>query len=577
MRYKCPILVLLLLASHFTMAQRIAISEKLTEIDSLIKYSRFDIAQRETDSLYEVLNTFSKKHKYKTELLELRFRHALIIDRQDAAPDQTLSILQEIVDEATAAQLHSLSYRSYLLLALTYEKHGNLELTNDYLALAYKEYKNNGLDEIYSTYCVRRSSYFRVQKQYDSANYFAKQARQYALKYDNETDLTDSYILLGSIARRAYSNYDEAIKYLNLLLSYRIRFNDSTSIATTYNDIALNYFENVNYSKSLLYSDSAYIYYNSNISLIYKVSLPEQRYEIFKVLGNKDSTYYYFKQYHDDLLLLLKQEEFVKVKKIEAQYQNDKKEARIKSREQQLVFIIILLTVIVIASVLLVRNNRKINRQNNVISKQLVELTKTLEQKQVLLSELQHRVKNNLQHVISILEIQKESIDFNNIEELVRGNQNRIHSMALLHKKMNVSDNVSEVNLGRYVAELAELVCESYARPKKKVELNVVCSIDKISIEKALPIGLIVVELVSNSIKHAFKKRSVGLITIEIGNSDDLSKKKLYYADSGDGYDFNKVSDKGLGQEIIKGLIDQLDGTFETQSNNGFELTIYFQ
>ena len=149
--------------------------------------------------------------------------------------------------------------------------------------------------------------------------------------------------------------------------------------------------------------------------------------------------------------------------------------------------------------------------------------------------------------------------------------------MALLHKKMNVSDNVSEVNLGRYVAELAEMVCESYARPKKKVELNVVCSIDKISIEKALPIGLIVVELVSNSIKHAFKKRSVGLITIEIGNSDDLSIKKLYYADSGDGYDFNKVSDKGLGQEIIKGLIDQLDGTFETQSNNGFDLTIYFQ
>lgn len=258
------------------------------------------------------------------------------------------------------------------------------------------------------------------------------------------------------------------------------------------------------------------------------------------------------------------------------QYLSDKKETTIKNREQQLLFIIILLAVIVIGAVLLVRNNRKINRQNKIISKQLGELTKTLEQKQMLLSELQHRVKNNLQHVISILEIQKESIDFNNIDELIRGNQNRIHSMALLHKKVNVSDNVNEVNLGRYVTELAELVSESYARPKKKIELNVVCSVEKISLEKALPIGLIIVELVSNSIKHAFKKRSVGLITIEISNNEVAHKNRLYYADNGDGFDFNKISEKGLGQEIIKGLIDQLDGTFDAQSENGFELTVYF-
>jgi two-component sensor histidine kinase len=149
--------------------------------------------------------------------------------------------------------------------------------------------------------------------------------------------------------------------------------------------------------------------------------------------------------------------------------------------------------------------------------------------------------------------------------------------MALLHKKMNVSDNVNEIDLEKYVAELAELVKDSYAGPKKKIELKVQCRVKKISIEKALPIGLIIVELVSNSIKHAFKKRSVGLITIDIYSSEILGKNVLYYADSGDGYDFNKVTDKGLGQEIIKGLIDQLDGTFETQSKNGFELTIYFQ
>lgn len=565
----------ILFVCHFAMAQQAAINGKLIEIDSLIQYSSFDIAQRETDSLYELLNTFDKKNKYKIELLELRYRHALINERQDGSTAKLLPILQEIADKAEAAQLHSLSCRTYLLLALAYEKNEHYTLVNNYLNLAYKEYKNNNLEELYSTYCIRRSSYYRYINKVDSLLYFAQQAEQYARKYGNETDLSDSYILLASTATTA-KNYDDAIKYWHSLLTYRLKFNDRTSIAITYDAISRSYFKLRNFQKALSYNDSAYVFYKKS-KLLYKFIFPKTRYEVFEALGNTDSSYYYFKQYHNDLLLLLTEEEALKSKKIEEQYQSDKKEATIKSREQQLVLITVLLAVIVSGLVLLYRTNRKIKRQNNIIGMQLKELAKTVEQKQMLLSELQHRVKNNLQHVISILEIQKESIDFNNIEELVRGNQNRIHSMALLHKKMNVTDNVNEIDLKKYVAELAELVSDSYASPKRKIELNVECVVEKISIEKALPIGLIIVELVSNSLKHAFKKRSIGLITIEISKSDSLNKKVLYYADSGEGYDFNKVNEKGLGQEIIKGLIDQLDGTFETQSKNGFELTIYFE
>ncbi|MDD3004893.1 histidine kinase dimerization/phosphoacceptor domain -containing protein [Flavobacterium sp.] len=189
------------------------------------------------------------------------------------------------------------------------------------------------------------------------------------------------------------------------------------------------------------------------------------------------------------------------------------------------------------------------------------------------MSELQHRVKNNLQHVISILEIQKESADFNNIEELIRGNQNRIHSMALLHKKLNVSDNVNDVDLKKYITELSEIVKESYSNHKKNITLIVKCELENISIDKALPLGLITVELISNSIKHAFKNKKIGLIRIEITKDKTT---KLYYADNGIGFDFNKISEIGLGQEIIKGLIDQLDGKIETDSSNGFELTVEF-
>ncbi len=304
--------------------------------------------------------------------------------------------------------------------------------------------------------------------------------------------------------------------------------------------------------------------------LLYKNRLPNNRSSMYEAMGKADSSLYYYKEYHNDVQLLQEQQGGINTKKLEKQYQNDKKEATIKNKNLQLIFIIVLLIVITIASILLVRYNRKINRQNKIISKQLKELNKTLEQKQMLLSELQHRVKNNLQHVISILELQKESAGFNNIEELIRSNQNRIHSLALLHKKLNVTDNVNEVSLNKYITDLATLVKDSYENYTSKIQLHIACEVETISLEKAMPIGLIIVELVSNSMKHAFNERAIGIITI------DITASKLYYADNGPGFSFNQTSEKGLGVELIKGLIDQLDGTVETNNKDGFELTLHF-
>ncbi|MCD8539707.1 MAG: sensor histidine kinase, partial [Leadbetterella sp.] len=166
-------------------------------------------------------------------------------------------------------------------------------------------------------------------------------------------------------------------------------------------------------------------------------------------------------------------------------------------------------------------------------------------------------------------------MEFNDIDELIRGNQNRIHSMALLHKKLNISEDVNEVNVKRYITELSELVKDSYDSYNKKVNLFVDVNIEKISLEKSLPLGLIMVELISNSMKHAFKKQRIGIISIELAKGPQGNT--LYYSDNGSGFDFNATSEKGLGQEIIKGLIDQLDGVTETKSDNGFELTVWFR
>lgn len=555
-------------------SQDYIIKKGIREIDSLLQSDDFVNAQRKTTYLYNYLNESNQRSKYKSQLLELQFRQAVIYDENEDSSVQSLKILLKIIDEAETRNLHSLVFRTYLMIALAYEKSDNLVLTNKYLNKAFVKYKTYNLEELYSTYCIRRSSYYRFVNKMDSLYYFAQEGEKYAERYNNERDILDSYLLMG-VYTSQNKNYAKTLEYDLKILKHKKKQHQYREIPLKYNNISFDYLKMKNYQKALIYNDSAYIFHKKNNSLYFDY-LPEVRYQIYEGLALTDSALHYFKQYHNDRLEILGQEEKLKIKKLEEQYQSDRKEITIRDKDNQMILIGSLLAVIAIASILLFGKNRQINHRNKIINQQLGELTQLLKQKQYLLSELQHRVKNNLQHVISILEIQKESADFNNIEELIRGNQNRIHSMALLHKKLNVSDNVNDVDFTRYITELSEIVKESYDNHQKKISLNINCDIETITIGKALPIGFILVELISNSMKHAFNNRNIGIINIEISEGKNEQKNKFYYSDNGDGFDFNKANDKGLGIEITKGLIDQIDGTIETKTDNGFELIIYF-
>lgn len=564
---------LFIVCGHFYMSQDAAVDRELIKIDKLIRNKEIDLAQKKTDSLYKQLRKFQIGKRNKSQLLETQFRQAIIFDENEATSIESLKILLKIIDDAERENLHSLSYQIYLLIALAYEKSQHLELTDLYLDKAYQKHKDHQLENLYSTYCIRRSSYFRFVEKLDSMNHYAKQAEKYSKKYNNEKDLIDSYLLMGVYTSKN-KNYEKTLEYDFKILKHKKKSKRPSEIAAAFNNISVVNYKMKNYPVALSYNDSACVFYNKlQINDGFYLKL---RSMIFEGMGKTDSALFYYKEYHEKLQLISSQEEKIKIKKLEEQYQSDKKENTIKNKDKLMILIGSLLAVIVIGLLLLMGKNRQISHRNKIINEQLGELQKLLEQKQVLLSELQHRVKNNLQHVISILEIQKESADHNNIEELIRGNQNRIHSMALLHKKLNVSDNVNEIDFGRYITELSEIVKESYDNHRKKIDLHIKCEIETISIEKALPVGMIIVELLSNSMKHAFKNRNIGIINIEITADENTKKNKLYYADNGDGFDFNKDNDKGLGLEITKGLIHQLDGEIVTKSENGFELMLYF-
>lgn len=574
--FKKTIFFLLIISWYLTSAQDSIRSKKEHEIDSLIFYNNFPEAEKEVDLLYSLLpEAYNNGEQYKKmKLAAMIYKADIYALKQEHS--KAIKTALTIIDLAQKENLPEKEYQACLIAAVTYEQAEHFDLCKKYLDRAYKLYQKNKLDNNYSTYCIRSSSYYRLIKEKDSALHFAYKGLKYAQKYNNRRELADAHLLLSMLLSR--DKHQEAVKYASLAAKDFMNRNDYKAAANMYSNITHSYIEHKEFKKAFLYNDSTIQIYKKYTLLpesYYFVAL-KHRSQLFNSIGNKDSAYYYFQKYHNAFVLGIKKQEAAEIKNITEKYENDKKEITIKNKNQQLIFAIVLLVVIAVATIVIIRRNRKINSQNKIISKQLLDLTKILEQKQVLLSELQHRVKNNLQHVISILEIQKESVDFNNVEELMRENKNRIHSMALLHKKLNVFENVNDVDVKQYINELSELVKDSYDNHKKKIQLDVKCEIDTISIEKALPIGLIIVELISNSIKHAFTEQNTCVITIQLAQEKTTQKNRLYYADNGIGFDFNTTKEKGLGIEIIKGLIDQLNGIATAQNSNGLELTIYF-
>jgi two-component sensor histidine kinase len=259
------------------------------------------------------------------------------------------------------------------------------------------------------------------------------------------------------------------------------------------------------------------------------------------------------------------------------QFQNEEQNTAIQNRTRLITILTVLMIVIATSSFLIFMQSKKVKSQNAFINEQLQVLQRILNQKQVLLKELQHRVKNNLQHVISLLEIQKESVNIHTIEEVIRENQNRIHSMALLHSRLNSVDDIQTINLRHYLEDLCSLVEDSYQKDDKEINLLINCQIEFITIEKALPIGMIIVELMSNSFKHAFSDLEKGVIDIQIQRSEDSNNNILSYKDNGKGFDLAIKEHKGLGIEIIRGLADQLHGTIEEGSKEGYHFQLTFE
>lgn len=202
----------------------------------------------------------------------------------------------------------------------------------------------------------------------------------------------------------------------------------------------------------------------------------------------------------------------------------------------------------------------------------------SLKEKEVLLREIHHRVKNNLQIISTLLALQSDDITDEKTLENYRESENRIQSIALIHEKMYQSSDISSINFTGYVKSLLNDLLYSYGADSKNIKSQIDTGDFLLSIETVQPLGLIINELVSNSLKYAFKNKDEGIIAVKLEkiSSDSL---KLVVSDNGRGFpeniDFRNTS--SLGLQLVNELVKQLDGTIELNSDSGTEFKIIFK
>ncbi len=205
-------------------------------------------------------------------------------------------------------------------------------------------------------------------------------------------------------------------------------------------------------------------------------------------------------------------------------------------------------------------------------------LRKSLEEKEVLLKELYHRTKNNMQVISSLLKLKSVRIDDPDVHDIFNEIQTKIQTMALVHQKLYESNDLTNINLNDFVKSLSDLLLMNYALTPDR--LSIKQSVDNIplSIDFAMPLGIILNELISNTIKHAFPKNHRGGITIEIHAVGE--KLTLDFSDNGIGLPggFDPDKTETLGMHIIQNIAkNQLGGDIRFVAKKGFGCVISFK
>ena len=207
-----------------------------------------------------------------------------------------------------------------------------------------------------------------------------------------------------------------------------------------------------------------------------------------------------------------------------------------------------------------------INEQNSIISTALTE-------KEILLKEIHHRVKNNLQVISSLLALQGKYISDDHALDALWQGQDRVQSMALIHQDTYQTNNLKGVNTQDYFEQVVDNLFDSYNISEEEITLELEVAPLMLDVDTMIPLGLVINELVSNSLKHAFKKESNGKIEVKL--KEVTQELILKVSDNGKGIvSLNEIEGKSFGYELIKAFAKKLKAEIAIDNSEGFAIEL---
>jgi len=311
--------------------------------------------------------------------------------------------------------------------------------------------------------------------------------------------------------------------------------------------------------------------------------------ECYQEKQQLDSVLFYF-NYGNTLTINQVEEELAAVKnELRIKYDTEQKEATIatqstqiqqQKRIQQLSFGIGgLLTLLLGGLFLTYRNNRKKNLQLQELNEDLEDTNSQLDQRnaqnELLLKEIHHRVKNNLETVSSLLELQSAQVEDDEVQSVMQASQSRVQSMSILHQKLYQGEDLASIEMKDYFRNLAESILDTYDA-WDEVEIEYDMEEIELDVDTAVPIGLIVNELLTNALKYAFTDNTQAKVVISL-NKVDENVLELVVADNGIGK-IAGIESKGtgFGSQLMALLTRQLNGTMREEMEDGLRSTFEF-
>jgi two-component sensor histidine kinase len=419
-----------------------------------------------------------------------------------------------------------------------------------------------------------------------------------------------------SITTKEPSYYDSAFhQYMSALSIIQHSGAVKSFLPTLYNNISQVYIENKkDYRKALDYLfkaveintaegkklslsynygniSNAYIQLNDNVnglkyakmslSVSQELNLPErvqnalyQVFQAFRSMKQWDSAHDYYilaDGLNDSLTNTYKAKQF---NELQTRYEAGKKEAAItklnienEHNNKRIVLLIVALVVFVALAIGLVVLYSRMNKQKKEITVQSVKL-------ELVMKELHHRVKNNLQIVSSLLSLQSYKLEDEATISVLKESQMRVQAMSLIHQRLYKTDTLTNVNIKDYVTDLVETLMSAYGYTHDSFDLEVNITKEIIDVDKALPIGLIINELVTNAMKYAYKEVSRPLLHIGLVERDGNIVLKV--KDNGPGMDELEWKKKtgSFGKQLITALSKQLRGKQSVTSSGGTIFTV---